>query len=65
MKEYKIIKQKETCDSVVFSGKTPTEKWRSAMTLPRKLTMKKIAAVTLFLFLAALIHAQDNRGFPK
>ena len=26
-----------------YAGKTPTEKWRSAMTLPRKLTMKKIA----------------------
>jgi fructan beta-fructosidase len=27
----------------LYAGKTPTEKWRSAMTLPRKLTMKKIA----------------------
>ena len=27
----------------LYAGKTPTEKWRSAMTLPRKFTMKKIA----------------------
>jgi len=27
----------------LYAAKTPTEKWRSAMTLPRKLSMKKIA----------------------